>query len=96
MSDILYKISIYMEYSMQQTLTSIVQSTVLNAQRSREIAETIGKPYPTMMRELNPFDSSAKLGIETLIQIIKITGDVTPLEFMAETLGYRIEKIDMI
>lgn len=79
---------------MQQTITSIVQSTVLYAQCSREIAEKIGKPYPTMMRELNPFDASAKLGIDTLIDIMKITNDIKPLEFMAENLGYILEPSD--
>lgn len=78
---------------MEQKITNIVQSTVLNAQRSREIAEKIGKPYPTMMRELNPFDNSAKLGIDTLIEIMKITENNTPLEFMADSLGYTLEKM---
>lgn len=75
---------------MRQSITSITQSMVLGARQSKKIAECIGKPYPTMMRELNPFDHSAKLGAETLLEIMKVTRNVAALEYMARELGYMV------
>lgn len=50
-----------------------------------------GKPYSTLLREVNPYDTGAKLGAETLMHIMKTTGNVTPLEKMALEMGYRLE-----
>ena len=54
----------------------------------RDRAKSIGKPYSTLLREVNPYDTGAKLGAETLLQIMTQTGDLKPLEFMASSLGY--------
>lgn len=75
---------------MKKTITHIAQSSVLDARLSKLVAQKLGKPYPTMMRELNPFDSNAKLGAETLLDIMLITKNVQALEFMADKLGYKI------
>jgi len=40
---------------------------------------------------VNPYDTGAKLGAETLMHIMKTTGNVTPLEKMALEMGYRLE-----
>lgn len=56
----------------------------------KDIAKTIGKPYSTLMRELNPIDTKAKLSVDTFIDIMKCTGDLTPLEVMAEELGCKV------
>ena len=40
------------------------------------------------MREINPYDKGAKLGVETFMAIIETTGDPTPLKLMADELGY--------
>ena len=40
---------------------------------------------------MNPYDTGAKLGAETLMHIMKTTGNVTPLEKMALEMGYRLE-----
>ena len=61
---------------------------------ARAIARAVGKPYSTLLREVNPYDGGAKLGAETLMSIIKTTGDVTPLEKMASEMGYRLERIN--
>ena len=50
-------------------------------------------PYPTMMRELNPYDQSAKLGAETLLEILRVTKDVSVLDFMAKELGFTLEPL---
>lgn len=44
-----------------------------------------------LLREVNPYDTGAKLGAETLMHIMKTTGNVTPLEKMALEMGYRLE-----
>lgn len=75
---------------MRQSVTSVTQAMVLGARQSKKIAERIGKPYPTMMRELNPFDQSAKLGVETLLEIMRVTRNVDALEYMARELGYKV------
>ena len=54
-------------------------------------AKAVGKPYSTLLREVNPYDTGAKLGAETLMHIMKTTGNVTPLEKMALEMGYRLE-----
>ena len=56
----------------------------------RKLSQEIGKPYSTLMREVNPMDSSAKLGVLTMFEIMLITGDTSPLEFMAEAMGYHL------
>ena len=39
---------------------------------------------------MNPYDTGAKLGAETLLQIMLQTGDTKPLEYMAGKLGYSL------
>ena len=47
-------------------------------------------PSCTLLREVNPYDTGAKLGEETLLQIMTQTGDLKSLEFMASSLGYEL------
>ncbi len=60
---------------------------------AKAIAQAVGKPYSTLLREVNPYDTGAKLGAETLMSIIKTTGDVSPLKKMASEMGYRLERV---
>lgn len=55
---------------------------------AKELAKAIGKPYPTLMRELNPYDQGAKLGLETFLEILEITGNLRPFGALARGLGY--------
>ncbi|WP_022662755.1 phage regulatory CII family protein [Paucidesulfovibrio longus] len=72
-------------------VTKVVQDTVLGGEmQAKEIAERLGKPYSTLLRELNPFDMRAKLGVETLMEIMRVTRDPRPLAFIAKQLGYRL------
>lgn len=72
-------------------LTKIVQEVVLEGRMpAKAVALEIGKPYPTLMRELNSYDEGAKLGAETLLEIMRITGNVEPLLQMARELGYAL------
>ena len=47
-----------------------------------------------LMREINPDDLDAKLGIETFMVIIDTTGDSVPLNVMVQKLGYRLVPVD--
>lgn len=74
-----------------QSITKITQDVVLEGnQPAKVVAERIGKPYSTLLREINPFDQNAKLGADTLLEILKATKETTPLEYMAKTIGYTL------
>lgn len=70
-----------------------VRRTVMEGERTpHNIAILIKKAYPTLMREINPYDAGAKLGLETYMSILKTTGDMTSLKVMAQELGFRLIK----
>ncbi|MFW5837965.1 MAG: phage regulatory CII family protein, partial [Desulfovibrionaceae bacterium] len=72
-------------------ITKIAQTVVLDGEKpAKVLAREIAKPYSTLLRELNPYDSSAKLGVETLFEIMKNTGSVEPLQEMAKAMGYML------
>lgn len=78
---------------MSTTLISTVHDLVLESGLgAKNIAAAVGKPYSTLLREVNPFDDGAKLGAETLVEIMKVTGNVQPLEHMAEQFGYQLKR----
>lgn len=77
---------------MPNDLISAVHDLVLESPLgAKAIAQAVGKPYSTLLREVNPYDTGAKLGAETLLHIMKTTGNVSPLEKMALEMGYRLE-----
>ena len=66
---------------MSNDLITTVHDLVLESPiGAKAIAQAVGKPYSTLLREVNPYDTGAKLGAETLMHIMKTTGNVTPLE----------------
>ena len=74
-------------------LCDLIQEVVLSSKiKPREIAERIGKPYSTLMRECNPNDDCAKIGVETLLSIMQVTGNFEPLKELASRCGYNIHK----
>jgi len=76
----------------ERNVTKVVQDCILDSGiQAKVVAEKINKPYSTLMREINPFDASAKLGAETLLEIMKVTSDVRPLKFMATEMGFDLE-----
>ena len=76
---------------MVSELSTIIHNLVLdNPVPAKDIAKAIGKPYSTLIREVNTYDTGAKLGAETLLQIMMQTGDTKPLEYMAGKLGYSL------
>ena len=60
----------------------------------KAVAAEIGKPYATLTRELNPDDEGAKLGADLLLPIMRVTGDVRMLEWLADKLGYMLLRKD--
>ena len=77
-----------MSTSFSQSIHNLVLESPLGA---KAIAQSIGKPYSTLLREVNPYDAGAKLGAETLLNLMKITGNVEPLQHMAQEMGFRLE-----
>ena len=76
---------------MVSELSTLIHNLVLdNPVPAKDLAKAIGKPYSTLLREVNPYDTGAKLGAETLLQIMLQTGDTKPLEYMAGKLGYSL------
>lgn len=79
----------------EKNLTKKVQDVVLEGRiPAKEVSREIKKPYSTLLRELNPFDSHAKLGAETMFEIVKATHNVAILEFMARELGYTLMPVE--
>jgi hypothetical protein len=75
----------------RKDITKLVHDMVIDGKLPAKIlAKNIGKPYSTLLRELNPFDRGAKLGVETFMEIIRNTENVEPLKAMAEDLGYTL------
>ena len=65
---------------MSANLISAVHDLVLESGLgAKNIAAAVGKPYSTLLREVNPFDDGAKLGAETLVDIMRVTGNIQPL-----------------
>ena len=76
---------------MSGQLSKLIHSVILDSPIPAKIlAKQIGKPYSTLLREVNPYDDGAKLGVETFIEILKITGDTTPVEYIANELGLEV------
>lgn len=81
---------------MKNKLTKLIQETVLsNDKQAREVAKAVGKPYATLMREINPGDSGAKVGVETLLPLMKAAGSIKPLTYLANTMGYVLVPLDV-
>ena len=74
-------------------LKELVHACVCNSRvPAKVVADGLKKKYSTLMREVNPYDESAKLGIDTCLELMRITGNIEPLEFMAQQLGYSLIK----
>lgn len=84
-----------MEYQELNTITELVQQMLIYSEPKlplKKVASELGKPYTTLIRELNPEDEYAKLGADLLLPIMRITKDVRPLQWLAEKMEYGIIK----
>lgn len=63
----------------------------------KALAAELGKAYTTLIRELNPDDDGAKLGADSLLPMMRATGDIRILEWLADRMGYTlIKKSDIV
>lgn len=87
----LEEVIIYNKVSNKVSLLSLIQILVMeNKFSAKDLAKYVNKPYSTLIRESNPHDSGAKMGVETLFKLMKVTGNIEPLKWMAHELGYAI------
>lgn len=54
------------------------------------------KSHWTLYKELNPNDTTAKLGAVDLFRLMQVTGDVEPLAIMAHKLGYMLQDVKTV
>ena len=88
---LLYAMSFALEGKMSEGLLAVLQDAVfLSGHSASEIARGIRKPYSTLMRECNPYDKGAKLGVVTLFEIMDFTKNIEPLRYMASRMGYEL------
>lgn len=72
-------------------LSRLIHTMVLDSPiPAKVLAKQLNKPYSTLLREINPHDQGAKLGVETFMDILKITGDISPIEYIAGELGFDV------
>lgn len=70
-------------------LTAICQAAAKNAPNglsAEQIADLVGCSYATLMSELSG-QPGHKLGAERMLALMKTTGSVAPIQFMARELG---------
>ena len=79
---------------MSKIIKSVHKLVTEGKMSAKSIATAVNKPYSTLLRETNPYDPGAKLGVETFMDIIKATGDTRPLELMVQELGYRLTPVE--
>ena len=63
---------------------------------AKEIARSIHVPYSTLLRELNPNDGGAKVGVDRFYYCMKATGDFSPLESLANMCGFTLTLKDKV
>ena len=79
---------------MPKGIQNLVLEMVQNCSRPvKSIASEVGKPYSTLMRELDPEDRGAKLGVEMLLPLMQACDSTLPLRYLAEEMGYRVASV---
>jgi hypothetical protein len=74
---------------MSINLTKEMQDLILEGSvPAKAVAQEIGKPYPTLMREVNVYDNGAKLGVDTFVEILQATNCADPLRKLANEMGF--------
>jgi len=76
-----------MDDDVQRLILEMVQNSHIPI---KTLAENVGKPYSTLMREIDPGDRGAKLGVELLLPLMKACNSIAPLRHMAAAMGYRV------
>lgn len=58
-----------------------------NGLKTEQVAERLGKPYSTLMNELNPAIESHKFSATLLIPLMQAVGSDTPAHYIAGAMG---------
>ena len=75
-------------------LSQLIQDVVRkDPAKLAALARKAGKRCSTLLREADPHDVHAKMGIETLLSVMEASGDVSPLDYMARQLGFVLVKL---
>lgn len=74
---------------MASSMTEVLHEMVFThpSLPAKAIAEDVGKPYSTLVRELNTDTTDAKVGVDMLIPLMRATGSIAPLEYLASRMG---------
>lgn len=76
---------------MTKTVYDVIRDMVLTAPKpAKALAEELGKPYSTFMREINAGDSGAKLGVEMLVPLMQACESIMPLRYLASRMHCRV------
>lgn len=73
----------------RDTLTEVCHAIVLDApsgKTPKEIAKALGRPYTTIMNELER-QTGAKLGADMVLPLMLQTGSMDPLHYLADNMG---------
>jgi hypothetical protein len=70
----------------EMTLLERIHNLVL-LNNAKELADALNKPYSTFMRELNPNDYGAKLGVVDFVTIIRLLNDTSCLDYIESMFG---------
>lgn len=77
-----------------RALEDVLMDMVENSGRTlTAISAEIGKHKSTLSRELSPYDSGAKLGVESLVPLMRACNSVAPLEAIAGFMGYGLRPL---
>lgn len=75
-------------------LSLLIQSVVRKDPiQLRQLAKKSGKRCSTLLREADPHNKRAKMGIETLLAVMEASHDVRPLAYMARKMGLELVKL---
>jgi hypothetical protein len=79
---------------MKNDITAVILEMAQDCPRAiKTIAAEVGKPYSTLMRELDPGDRGAKLGVDLLLPLMQACKSISPLCHLAEAMGHRVVSI---
>ena len=69
----------------------LIQDVVVSdPENLQKVARVTGKKCVALIREADPKNRRAKLGIETLMVVMEISRDVRPLVYMARQMGFEL------
>lgn len=82
---------------MPNTIYDVIRNMIDTSDKpAKQLAKEAGKPYSTLMREINTEDKGAKLGVETLLPLMQACQSIMPLRYLASRMNCRVEATDDI